>query len=410
MLNRRLLIITKHFLEPRDAQAQQSAALIAALSAAGAKIDVITGAVEGNDGIASHASLTIHALPTRWLTQQQSLAAKVTRKLERNVSAWLPTRWARAAARLASQLMAGERYDAFISIALPMESHIAALHARRQAPWIACLSDPWPESILPAPYSDFAIPLLNALQKRVVSRSFTDADALVFPCAEERDYLARHYPSLAKGKSFLIPHVAPASLAPGSDAARGNDTLTLIHGGALSRERVCPGLAEAMAALPSSSRLQLRFVGQVHPDMLAAFERAGAMHRVSFDGWKSKQDALRILSSASALLLVEASMADYPFLPSKLADYSATGRPILAITGERSPATRMIGEHQAGFLATHDKQSILDALLAMEAQHARFSSQGLHGLFQASRIAAVYADIIDSLRTRTISSAAAPSP
>lgn len=410
MLNRRLLIITKHFLEPRDAQAQQSTALVAALSAAGAKIDVITGAVEGHGDIAVDPSLRIHALPAHWLTQQQSLAAKVTRKLERNVSAWLPTRWARAAARLAEELMTGERYDALVSIALPMESHIAALHARRQAPWIACLSDPWPESILPAPYSDFAIPLLNGLQKQVVSRSFAEADALVFPCMEERDYLTRHYPLLSKDKAFLIPHVAPANVAPATDAAGHGGVVTLIHGGALSRERVCPGLAEAVAALPLSSALRLQFVGHVHPSMLAAFERAGAMHRVSFDGWKSKQDTLRILSSASALLLVEARMADYPFLPSKLADYSATGRPIFAITGENSPATRMIRQHRAGFLATHDKQSILDALLAMESQYASFSSQGLHELFHASRIAAVYEGIIDSLRTRTISSAAVPSP
>jgi len=410
MLNRRLLVISKHYLDPRDAQAQQSAALVAALAAAGARIDVITGATtESADAIANPA-LRIHALPARWLTHRQHFAAKVGRKLERNIAAWLPTNWARAASRLASQLMAAENYDAFVSIALPMESHIAALHAQRRAPWIACLSDPWPESILPAPYSDFAIPLLNSLQKQVVARSFVLADALIFPCTEERDFLARHYPSLAKNKAFLVPHVAPANIVAEHASSSADDEFELVHGGALSRERVCPGLAGALAALPPSSRLRLRFVGQVHPDMLAAFERASVMHRVNFDGWKSKQEALRILSSAPALLLVEAQMSDYPFLPSKLADYSATGRPILAITGEHSPSARMIREHQAGLLATHDMQSIMSALLALEANHANGDSLGLNELFRADRIADVYDGIIDSLRTRTISNAAVPSP
>ena len=35
---------------------------------------------------------------------------------------------------------------------------------------------------------------------------------------------------------------------------------------------------------------------------------------------------------SDALLLVEAEMDSYPFLPSKLADYAASGLPVIAIT------------------------------------------------------------------------------
>lgn len=405
----RLLVLTKHLLDSRDAQAQQSAALINALSSKGVCVDVITGEPAlGTPRIPLDPSVHLHSLPARWLTHRQNFAAKVTRKLERNLTAWLATAWVNDASRLASHLMADRTYDAIMSIALPMESHIAAKLAHRKAPWIAATSDPWPESILPKPYCDFAVPVLTALQKSVVRDVLAKADALVVPCSEGLAYLTQHYPTLDRGKAFLVPHVAPINLTGASSPE--TDTLTLVHGGALSRERVCPGLAKALAALPPSSKWRLRFVGQVHPDMLRLFERAGAMRRVLVDGWKSKPETLEILASAQALLLVEAYMTAYPFLPSKLADYSATGRPVLAITGEGSATARLIEEYSAGIVADHSSHSILEALLSMEDRLAGLSSRNLGSIFQAEHIAAKFHEIIASLNTRTISREASPSP
>lgn len=411
MSGQRLLIITKHLLDSRDAQAQQSAALISALSASGIKLDIITGAVSAQASEISQAPSTrLYAIPTRWLTDRQNLSAKIARKLERNLTAWLATRWARQAAQLATHLMTCERYDALISIAMPMESHIAALQANRRAPWIACMSDPWPESILPAPYSDLAIPILNSLQKQVVRKTFEKAEALVFPCIEELAYLASHYPSLNKNKAFLIPHVAPSRIHTPQLLAKAHSDITLIHGGALSRERVCSELAQAMGALPEKSRWRLRFVGHTHPEMVRALEHAGAMQRVDIDGWKSKQETLSALSSAQALLLVEARMSSYPFLPSKLADYASTGLPIIAITGPCSPSSRLIHEHNAGLVTNHDANNILQALLSMEERHTEFSSRNLSSTFQANRIAEAYCDVITLLSAATITREAVPSP
>lgn len=399
----RLLVVTKHLLDPRDAQAQQSAALIAAL-AENFRVEVITGAAApGITPINFEHDLQLHALPARWLTHHQTLPAKISRKLDRNLSAWLPTRWAIDAGRLASELVAANRYDAIISIALPMESHIAVQRAKRGAPWVACMSDPWPESLLPPPYSDFALPVLNALQRKTVARSFIEADALVFSCAESLRFLARHYPELEESKAFVVPHVAPGTLRRLSAPEAACNEIDLVHGGALSRERVCPGLAEALAKLPPSSRWRLRFIGQVHPDMLELLERASAMHRVSVDGWKTKSETLAALASAHALLLVEAAMPDYPFLPSKLADYTATGRPIIAITGEQSATARLVRKYNAGFVSGHDANSILRALVAMEAAHDRLSSNVLGKIFDAGSVAKVFQEIIASLNTRTIS-------
>lgn len=393
-----LLLITKHFLDSRDAQAQQSAALASALSEAGATVEVITGAVDPYILSASvNPALKVHALPAHWPTRSQTLTGKITRKIDRNLSAWRPTHWARRAAHLASKLMAEKRYSALISIALPMESHIAARHAKRSAPWIACLSDPWPESILPKPYADFAIPLLTDLQKLVVADVFASADALVLPCEEELKFLASIYGLLHKSKTLIIPHIAPSLEAIVAPAKEETAEITVVHGGSLSRERVCPGLAEAFAALPASSRLRIHFIGQTHPNMLQAFNRAGAMERVMVDGWKNKQETLSILMQARALLLVEAPMSTYPFLPSKLADYSATGRPIIAITGSSSPSARLVLENRAGCVSGYDRESILSALQWMESEFVNISSANLSAHFSPKNVTAKYCSLIEEL-------------
>jgi len=294
-------------------------------------------------------------------------------------------------------MMKREPYDVLISVALPVESHISAMLSERNIPWIACLSDPWPESLLPAPYSDFSIPGLTAMQYRVVEKVFNSADALVFPCPEEYDFLTSSYPALDRKKSFIIPHVAPSMLMEKKEK-NFDDRVNVIHAGSLSRERVCAGLAEAIGKLPESSRLHFKFIGGVHANMMDAFKKYGAMYRIQVIEWKSKREVLETLASAQAGLLVEAEMQCYPFLPSKLADYSATGRPVIAITGNGSAVARLIGEHDAGVVADHNLGSISSAFQRIENNHMKMSSMALWEGFCAETVTSRYFSLIESLR------------
>ncbi len=397
----RFLVITKHLLDPMDARAQQSFALVRALLSANVRLDVITGDVGERASVPSSKNLGLHALPAAWHSRKQNIGSKITRKIERNVFAVKPSQWSRRACDRASELMAGNTYDALISLAMPMESHLAALHARRSAPWIASMSDPWPESILPPPYSDFSIPLLDRMQKQVVARVFGTADRLVFTCAEQRDFLIGHYPQVTSRKSVVIPHIAPPLHQPGS-RADAPALPTIVHAGALSRERVCTGLVDAIGDLPESSSLQFRFVGHVHREMQRALERPRVAARVRLDGWKPKAEALRIMLGSTALLLLEARMRVYPFLPSKVADYSSTGRPILAITGQSSPTARLLRQYNAGWVSDHSADSIRAALAELEAGTDDPSSLGLWNAFSAERAVAAYKETAAALPcTRT---------
>ena len=58
----------------------------------------------------------------------------------------------------------------------------------------------------------------------------------------------------------------------------------------------------------------------------------------------------------------------YPFLPSKIADYASTGKPILAITGAGSASYRLIETYKAGLACSHSVYDILKALNKIETE------------------------------------------
>lgn len=91
-------------------------------------------------------------------------------------------------------------------------------------------------------------------------------------------------------------------------------------------------------------------------------------------------------------------MDRYPFLPSKLADYSSTGRPIIAITGDGSATSRLILKYQAGVLANHGSDSISAALQKFEDHGCNTSSSDLWNEFRAQKIAFQYISIVKSTK------------
>ena len=399
MNNKRLLIITKHFHDALDAQAKQSAALIDALSKKGIEIHVITGAPPANPAHSKSANVThvtVYSLPATWITTKSSLYAKLWRKLTRNISACINTRWVKEAASFADHLIDKHDFDAIITIAMPMESHMVALQMRSKPKWIACFSDPWPESILPKPYSDFSLPFLNALQKRTVYDVLLSSDNVVFTCPEQQYFMRRYYPKLDRRKCKIIAHVA-TNTPNRKKHAKPKSTFTLIHAGAISRERSCAPLAKALGKLPFDNRIELHLYGVVHDSMLAQLRRYCREEQYKLHGWKSIPELNNAYSSANALLLIEAEMPSYPFLPSKLADYSATSLPIIAITGSSSPSSRLITQHRAGIVVAHDANSIYDALIQIYANRTIFTSEGLYREFEKNAISSKYYDLISSL-------------
>lgn len=397
----KLLIISKHLLNLQDAQAQQSNALVLALANAGYELDVICGSDTSNqsehdnaNALRSHPMIRLHALPASWYASAQSISQKIRRKVVRNFWAICIGDWARQAGQLATNLFSEKRHRVLISIALPMESHFAANFLHRKLPWVACMSDPWPEYILPAPYSDFSLPILSQMQRKAVQRVLDAADRIIFTCDEMLDYMRSYYSGLESERVALIPHIAPEMRCCINNVSGGDRRI--VHSGALSRERVSIALAVALSRLPKDDPLQLHFIGYVHPRMMRMFEEQGVLNRIIVTPWMEKQQVLTNCESSSACLLIEAQMPEYPFLPSKLADYSSTRRPILAVTGQASPTSRLLSEYNAGIAAPHDPEAIVEMLITF-GELPLDGRTGLHTYFAEDSIANHYQHILAEL-------------
>ncbi|WP_188448430.1 hypothetical protein [Arenimonas maotaiensis] len=393
MNEKRVLLVTKNLLDMSDAQSQQSFALVNALCDSGYYLDIVTADSRTGqlDGVKIPQNARLFALPASWHSDGKSLIRKIHRKLYRSLVSIIQSKWSLNAARRISKLSATNDYSAVISIALPMESHLAVLNAKvRPRQWIACMSDPWPESILPKPYSDFSIPFLSHAQKKVVGDILQSADHLVFTCRDQLDFMKKYYQSVSESKSSIIPHIAPGILE-GSQKRTGE--FVISHCGSLSRERVCLSLASALSRLPEQSAVVINFIGNVNDEMRHAFERSGASSRVRYTGLLAKEEAMKKSSEGNALLLIEAEMEEYPFLPSKLADYSSITLPILAITGKQSPSAKLISESNGGIVCGHDSDSILNALTSIEKSSLQVSPQ-LNSHFSPDGVVKNYNEII----------------
>lgn len=377
----KLLIISKNLLDQKDAQSQQSLAFIEALQEVFERIDVITAETTESDlNSLKHlekGNVKLYPLPAQWVSSGASFIEKIKRKFHRNLMATFITKWAKDAGLIANKLNQKNNYSILISIGLPIESHMAGLQLAEKSKWIAHFSDPWPESIMPKPYSDYSIPIINRLQKDIVQRTINQARLISFTCAQSRDLFAAHY-EIDLEKTLVTPHVAPPPIDP---LKREDEYFIITHAGSLSRERFFPEFFYAIKELPEESKVIVQFVGHVHPSAQKLVEALGIQHRFVFKGQLSKADTLLLLRESDALLLIEAKMEIYPFLPSKLADYSALGLPIYAITGKESASAQILNSYYDNYTSTYSVASIAKVLQEISTSQRNKNENSIYAAF-----------------------------
>ncbi|WAU73832.1 hypothetical protein [Acinetobacter sp. TR11] len=363
----KVLIISKHLLNLTDAQSQQTLAFIEAMQEICERIDIITAttipAELSSLSYLTQKNTTIYTNNAEWITNGNSLFDKIKRKIHRNILAIMESKWVISSQILANNLDLEYNYSAIISIGLPIESHIVGLKLKNKSKWIAHFSDPWPESIMPKPYSDYSIPIINKLQKNVVKKVLNCAKIITFTCTQSRDLFLNHYSFDAK-KSYILPHIAPN---PVCSVRKSEDSFLITYAGSLSRERFFSDFFIAIANLPKSSNIVIQFIGYIHENAINLIKNLNIENRFIIRGQLNKEETLRYMQQSNALLLIEAKMEIYPFLPSKLADYSAIKNiPIYAVTGENSATSKLILKYNAGFVSTYNKDEIKNTLLTME--------------------------------------------
>lgn len=390
----KILIITKHLLDLRDAQSQQSLALISVLSEISSSVDIICGKTNDDDFVLIKNSLEskciLHALDADWIIEGNSLKNKIHRKLQRNMLAILQSKWVKSASQIANDLNAKNDYSLILTIGLPIESNMVGLNLYCKAKWVSAFSDPWPESIMPTPYSDYSLRVIDFFQKKIVKEIIAQSQIVVFTCKQSADLFVENYNS-SSDKFAIVPHVAPKKI---NSIIRCDDSINIIHAGSLSRERFFPELFIAISELPRDSKLKFHFVGSVYNDAVELIRKLKIGNRVNLVGQLKKEMVLDLIRRSNVLMCVEAKMDFYPFLPSKIADYSAFGLPIFAITGHNSATAHIIKNNNAGYVCGYNKSEILESFRLLEQQFPQALSFSLYKIFDRENIKHKYFEIL----------------
>lgn len=273
--------------------------------------------------------------------------------------------WARAVARKAAEL---GPFDVLHSRLNPAASHLAALEVLKKVelPWCAYFSDPWPHHLYPEPYRFTVGPLSRRRLELSLDAMLRRADSLVFPSDRLRDWMLSGRRERHRSKAFVAPHLGEE----GAPSPTSNGHLHIRHAGFLMKERRIEPLLAALERLRPEVRNDLRveFAGRyaVQPKVSEI---------VSFEP-SMPPDAVRAwMAGADVALLVEAALAEGIFFPSKLSDYLAGGRPILALSPRRGVTADLLASGGGLLVEPEDEAGIAAAL------------ERLHGLWREGRLA-----------------------
>jgi len=253
--------------------------------------------------------------------------------------------WVKPSVKFLTGYLEKHPVDAIVSTGPPHSMHLIALGLKKRFPhlrWIADWRDPWTNI-------DFYHQLkLTARADRKHHRLervvLTTADvnvAVGWTMAAELDALgARRTEVITNGWDQAdLPSPPPPV----------DDAYSLVHVGSMTASRdipqLWPLLAERCRADPAfGDKLVLRFVGPVDQQVLANIERTGLANKVERVGSVDHALAMREMARARVLLLsVNDSANAKGVLTSKVFEYLATGRPILAFGPTDGDVARVLG-------------------------------------------------------------------
>lgn len=243
--------------------------------------------------------------------------------------------WKKSAIRQCQALIEKNRYDAFISFAQPWTDHLAGLEFIRKSrlPWVAHFSDPWADS----PYVQAASWIYKKrfeMEKEVVKA----ADAVIFVSPQTADLVMKKYPADWRTKVRAIPHgYEPLHQEIDHSETIHDGTVVFLYTGNFYGLRTPENLLHAANILNQKpgykNSFRLRFAGQNMERFKQTAHDLGLDNLTVFEGPVTFAHSQELALQADVLLVIDApSETPSVFLPSKLVDYLAFGKPILGIT------------------------------------------------------------------------------
>ncbi|MDO4841461.1 MAG: glycosyltransferase [Phoenicibacter congonensis] len=276
-----------------------------------------------------------------------------------------------------------ENYDAIMTRSMPPESIEVAKKIKEAAPdakWIASIADP----IAKSPYdikalildnkniterdkADFQVALYAGCDgwsehpsaeiqqmcksKEVEDYAIHNADALIFPLDTLKNYVLA---GRRRKNAFSVPHSFDKEFYPTPASVEKQDGVTeLTFLGHSDGLRSLEPLVRAMKVLRDKDEeaikhLKLRFIGNVPDEVRTLIYNYYLFDNIAVEDSVDYLTSLKIMQETDWLIHIDAAFGfleqpgDTVFFAGKIADYFGTDKPILAITGDYSPAYSMI--------------------------------------------------------------------
>lgn len=244
-------------------------------------------------------------------------------------------RWIKGVVDTALLLHRKSPYDLVYSRSLPMEAHIAGywISQRLNLPWIANINDPWDWHLMPEGMKTKCSLLYRTISSFWMRKTLRNASLVTYPSARLRDYHVRI--SGVKHVSEIMAHIGYRLEKKEEQQYR----FSMVHAGKLgglemrSPVALLRGIDRFLRSHPEAGTVfRMTFVGQEDASTRARTDELGLRSVIEHTGRVSYERSLEYISSATVCVLVEGNFSEGIFLPSKLADYLAAGKPVLALS------------------------------------------------------------------------------
>lgn len=286
--------------------------------------------------------------------------------------------WTATVVSKARELRRERPFDVVISRSLPWHAHLAGYWVASESgvPWVANVNDPWDMSSFIVDEVERRDSGEGWNTRRWLKRILSRADLVTFPSERLRDHTLQSLPSRLRNaraeRTLIIPHIGTAY-----KSAEPVHEFVIVHAGKLrtgdvtgrSALAVLEGFGHFLKARGSAKSIsRLVFVGPSDPGTIDLVTKLGLSENVVFVGAVRYEQSLEYIARAAVCLLIEADFEVGIFLPSKLCDYIAARKPVVAL----SPAIGAVND-----LATQG------GILRVSPSDAKGVSEAFRTLFDA---------------------------
>lgn len=274
-------------------------------------------------------------------------------------------------------LRADGRAGVILASGPPFHSFVAARWLARRAGCRLVLDyrDEWTESPHGFNRSD-------QVNRRWEARCLADADLVLFTTPSQLEHQVAAFPGLDRHKCAVVYNgwepedFAGRTTASAADRPRGHRRAMTFVGNLGPWFEIEAFLADVVSAIglrpELGERWSLRFVGRIHPSVRSAIDRCGSKLPIALIGEVEKREACRAMQDADVLLMPNPSRLQR-YIPGKIYEYIAAGRPIL-VHGTGGEMQEIVESLGAGVVVPHGNSAFLAQTL--DSIEVSFRSDG----------------------------------